>query len=159
MFHIFLSGSISFTCFIHATLLSTWWYFAKDVSQLRPINRRAEHTVLLPRHKSVPITNVSELFQTGWEKSIAKGDRIDRMAGDRNGITSWKFCVRTDVLRQIFHFYQFFYVFFCCVQFWHLKRARLEYTEIFNLSARLECQNCTKSRQIHHDLQIHVGTN
>ena len=55
--------------------------------------------VLLPRHKMVPMNNIRALFQTGLEKSIANGAIIDRMAGDRNGIASWKCCVRTHILR------------------------------------------------------------
>jgi hypothetical protein len=91
----------------HATLLSTWWYFEKAVSPLRPITRSAVHTVLFPRHKKVPISNVRALFQTDREKSIANGLKIDKMAGDSYGITSW-ICFQNANLAAIFHSYQIF---------------------------------------------------
>ena len=58
------------------------------------------------------MNNVRALFQTGREKSIAKGVIIDRIAGDRDGMTSLHGCVRTPSLRQIFHSYQFIFSYF-----------------------------------------------
>jgi hypothetical protein len=42
------------------------------------------HTVRLPRHKIAPMTNVKALSQTGRENSTENGDKIDRIAGDRD---------------------------------------------------------------------------
>lgn len=63
----------------------------------------------LPRHKKAPMNNVMALFQTGVEKSIAKGAIIDRMANDRDGITSWKMLSQGSYPATILYSYQFFY--------------------------------------------------
>jgi hypothetical protein len=41
-------------------------------------------TVRLPRHRIAPRSRVKALFQTGREKSTENGDKIDRIAGDRD---------------------------------------------------------------------------
>lgn len=55
-------------------------------SYASPIARRAEQTVLLPVHKSVPSNRVSAFFQEGLEKSTEKGKRTDKMLCDRESI-------------------------------------------------------------------------
>jgi hypothetical protein len=51
-----------------------------------PIARRAEQTVLLPVHMSVPSKRGRAFFQEGLEKSTAKGRRTDKMLCDRESI-------------------------------------------------------------------------
>lgn len=60
----------------------------KPASHSSPIARRAEQTVLLPVHKSVPSNKVRAFFQEGLEKSTEKGSRTDKILRDRESISA-----------------------------------------------------------------------
>jgi len=72
----------------------------KLASDASPIARRAEQTVLLPVHKSVPSNKVRAFFQEGLEKSTEKGRRIDKMLYDRESISACFFVLALKSMRD-----------------------------------------------------------
>ena len=67
--------------------LSTWWYFAKPVSSLRPITRRADVMVRLRGARMAPTSSSCAFAQVRCRNMLEKGWSADIMASGRVSIT------------------------------------------------------------------------